>query len=248
MNGTRRITEAELATLADGSMAPERRDELLRHVEASVDLARPLAGQRFAIEAVRGAQEARAPAGLRAAVEAMATRPPRRTARRLPLAIAAATTAALAAVALVLAFGGSSGPGVSEAARVALAPAIEPAPAVARGGLQLADSGEDIAHPSWRGTGWRPVGGRRDIVDHRAIRTVFYGDGDGDRIGYAIASGAALPADGGRLVERAGIRLRVLRADGANVVTWLRGGHTCVVAGRGVSADELLWLATLRSA
>ena len=32
-------------------------------------------------------------------------------------------------------------------------------------------------------------------------------------------------------------------SDGEPAVTWLRGGHTCVLTGSGVSEDELLELA-----
>jgi hypothetical protein len=39
----------------------------------------------------------------------------------------------------------------------------------------------------------------------------------------------------------------VLRSGAATIVTWLRDGHTCVLAARGVDASVLLRLATWRS-
>jgi hypothetical protein len=36
----------------------------------------------------------------------------------------------------------------------------------------------------------------------------------------------------------------VLSQSGATIVTWQRGGHLCVVSGRGVSAHTLLSLAS----
>jgi Anti-sigma-K factor rskA len=93
--------EAELAALADGSLAPERRPALEARVEASSELAERLAEQRRAVAlAQAAAAEVEAPAGLRARIEAQrgARRAP---ARRRLVAVAAAGAAALA-VALAL--------------------------------------------------------------------------------------------------------------------------------------------------
>jgi anti-sigma-K factor RskA len=75
---------AELAALADGSIAPERRADLEARVAASTELADALAEQQRALVLSRGAaSEVEAPAGLRARVEAQRTArsgwaPPRR--------------------------------------------------------------------------------------------------------------------------------------------------------------------------
>ena len=89
----------ELAALADGSLAPERRAALETRVAASAELAERLAEQQRAVELARSAAaEVDAPASLRARIEA-----PRR-ARRMPmprrLGLIGAGAAAVLAVAV----------------------------------------------------------------------------------------------------------------------------------------------------
>jgi anti-sigma-K factor RskA len=92
---------AELAALADGSLAPERRVELEARVADSPELAGLLAEQQRAVGLVRGAAaEAEAPASLRARVEAR--RSPRRPAARRVMVFAGAAAAAAAAVVIGL--------------------------------------------------------------------------------------------------------------------------------------------------
>jgi anti-sigma-K factor RskA len=111
--------EAELAALADGSLAPDRRAALEERVAASPELAERLAEQRRAVALFdAAAAEVEAPAGLRARVE------PQPRARRAPtrrgLALAGAAAAAVAAVVVGLTvFGSGSSP---EQFRAALAP------------------------------------------------------------------------------------------------------------------------------
>jgi Anti-sigma-K factor rskA, C-terminal len=102
--------EAELAALADGSVAPERRAALEARVAASPALADRLAEQERAVTLVRGAaDEVDAPAGLRARLEAQRTPRAVRVPRRLALAGVAA--AAVAAVAIGVAVVGSGSHG-----------------------------------------------------------------------------------------------------------------------------------------
>jgi hypothetical protein len=111
---------AELAALADGSLAPERRAALEAKVAASSELADLLAEQQRAVALARSAAaEVEAPVSLRAGIDAQ--RPPRRVPmqRRLVL-IGAATSAAVAAVAIGLAVYGSGTS--SERFHAALAP------------------------------------------------------------------------------------------------------------------------------
>jgi anti-sigma-K factor RskA len=89
---------AELAALADGSVAPERRAALEAQIGASPALADRLAEQERAVALVRGAgDEVGAPAGLRARVEAQRSSRTVRAPRRHALAgVAAAVVAAVA--------------------------------------------------------------------------------------------------------------------------------------------------------
>ena len=90
---------AELAALADGSVAPKRRAALEARVAESPELADLLAEQERAVALMRGAAaEAEAPASLRERVDA------RRTARRpwAPRLVILAGTAAAAAAAVAI--------------------------------------------------------------------------------------------------------------------------------------------------
>ena len=93
---------AELAALADGTLAPERRAELEARVAASSELADRLAEQQRALALSRSAAtEVEAPAGLRARVDAQQRVRRARAPRRLVL-IGATATAAVVAVAIGL--------------------------------------------------------------------------------------------------------------------------------------------------
>jgi anti-sigma-K factor RskA len=107
LNGGEQL--AELAALADGSLAPERRAELETRIAESPELAKLLAEQERAVGFARSAaSEVEAPEGLRARVDA------RRQARRVPgwrrpvLIGAAAAATVVVAVAVALGVFGSS--------------------------------------------------------------------------------------------------------------------------------------------
>lgn len=111
---------AELAALADGTLAPDRRAALEARVAASSELADRLAEQRRALALARSAaNEVEAPAALRARVEAQQRVRRVRAPRRLVL-IGAAATAAVVAVAFGLAVSRSDTTG--ERFHAALAP------------------------------------------------------------------------------------------------------------------------------
>jgi Anti-sigma-K factor rskA, C-terminal len=122
--GSREI--AELAALADGSLAPERRATLEAQVAGSPELADLLAEQQRAVALVRTASaEVEAPAGLRAGIEAQRRVRREPTRRSYALIGAAAAAAALAVVISLAVFGSSSR---SERFHVALeATALAPA-------------------------------------------------------------------------------------------------------------------------
>jgi hypothetical protein len=98
---------AELAALADGSLAPERRAALEARVAASSELAERLAEQQRAVTLARSAAaEVEAPAALRARVETQ--RPVRRVRPRRLVLIGAPAIAALAVGIGVVVFGSST--------------------------------------------------------------------------------------------------------------------------------------------
>lgn len=208
--------------------------------------------QGEALASMRALEAVRAPASLHRSIEELtgrATAPRRRRhaplRRRLAGAGAGALAAALAAGALLLFGAGAGGsPTVLAVSHVALEPARLAAPAESSRQQGMLDASvEGVSFPYWGGwRGWRTAGARSDRIAGHAITTVFYTDRtDGRRIGYAIVAGAPLsePAPGAA-VDRAGVRFRVLSSAGATIVTWREGGHTCILAGRGVSADTLL--------
>jgi hypothetical protein len=239
---------ADLARLADGSLPASRQAELRAEVDRSPELVRALSEQQHAIALLRSTDVV-APDSLRMQVEQeirTATRPRRRR-FRFSWAIPAVTTlTAAAAVAIVLLTGGSgsSAPSLSQATHLALAAAVYPAPSEAHANT-LNETAAGITFPYWqRSVGWRAVGSRVDRLSSRSVVTVFYTNPRGERVGYAIVGGAALPVSGGTTTTKDGISFTLLRQGSARLVTWLRAGHTCVIAGREVSDQTLLALAT----
>jgi hypothetical protein len=198
----------------------------------------------------------RAPESLHARVRSMvAEREPDHTTVRGALsgmrlrlgALAAAGAAAGAALALALGGPGSAGLSLGEAAAVTLRPATLPAPAENRSRRgELSAEVEGVAFPYWQDRfHWRSSGSRTDVAGGRHVRTVFYSDGHGHRVGYAIVYGRPAPkVPPGEVRWREGTAYHLATVGSANVVTWQRDGHLCVVAGRGVSPAKLLALAS----
>lgn len=178
--------------------------------------------------------ETHAPLALRERLEADRRRTaPARRRRRLSLGGAAASVAALAlvAVVLVLPSGSPGAPSVVEAAALAsaapsgTAPGVDPSsPALLRA------EHEGVRFPAWdEKFDWEAVGERSEELDGRPTRTVFYRNAKGAVAGYTIVGGDPLDAPGDAqeaVVE--GTRLLSFERDGRHVVTWERGGHTCV--------------------
>jgi hypothetical protein len=197
----------------------------------------------------RAAVSERAPAGLRARIEADRPRAAAVARRRMTVygaALASSTAVALALIVLLLPAGTPGGPSISEAATIAVrgptaaAPGPDPRAPVAR----LQQSVARVYFPNWtyQGLGWAAVGQRSDQVRGRRMITVYY-QSRGTQIAYTIVSGPGLPVPAGPVVRKGDERLRTLSVDGRLVVTWRRAGHTCVLSGMGVTADELQQLA-----
>jgi len=246
--------EADLVAYVDGRLEPERRARVEARAASDPAYAAALARHREGHAAVaRAVETTGAPLALRSQVEEMGAARGRRHGRRGPSArtrlggirrpaaglVAAAVAAVLAAVVLV-----GGGPGIDDVAAAAVRPptaAIAPVPADAK---LLRERYDGVAFPNYVAKfGWKAVGTRTDEIGGRATRTVFY-EKDGRQIAYTVVGGDALsePGDASR-ATREGTVLRALKADGRDVVTWRRGGHTCVLSAKGVPRSELLDLA-----
>jgi hypothetical protein len=248
--------EAELTRLADGSLPASRQAELRGELERSPELASALAEQERAVTLLRSADEVQAPDSLRQRIEEQAraagasrrrVRPRPRVRLRLAIPSVSALAAAVAvAVVLIAGGGGTSAPTLAQATHLTLASATFPAPTESSSGANtLTDTAAGIPFPYWgRSVGFNAVGARADRVSGRDIVTVFYASQSGTRVGYAIVGGAALPVHGGTTVWRHGVPFTLLNLGGARLVTWLRSGHTCVIAGRSVRDRTLLALAS----
>ncbi len=81
------------------------------------------------------------------------------------------------------------------------------------------------------------------------MHTVFYEDRQGHRVGYSIVAGTPAPKLPAQEVHwRNGTAYHLSTVGGAQVVTWERHGHLCVVAGRDVPPARLLTLASWNDA
>jgi hypothetical protein len=194
--------------------------------------------QRLA--ALLRAVEAPAPALLHQRIAALnaAGRVRRRRPRAPALGFAGAFAAAAAALAIVLVSGTGGAPSALAASRLALAQPTGAAPAA------LVAAGTTIRFPNWADRGWPSAGTRRDTLDGRTVTTEFYRSYDVGTLGYAIVSGSPGKWGAtGRVVSRHGGDYRVIASGGAQIVTWVQDGHTCVIASRTVSAATLVRLA-----
>lgn len=246
--------EADLAALADGRLDPARRAAVEARLAAEPELAAAFERQRVAVAAIgRAVEGTSAPLALRARIERLEAETGRgrrlgRVRRRAPArrlswlipAVAAMVAAALL-VALVLPLGG--GLTVEDTLAAATRPIDSPAMPDPRNDKLLREQVDGVRFPNFAGKfGWRAVGVRVDELEGRDMRTVFYERG-GKRIAYTIVGGEQLEWPDVEPTVRDGVKLRPFDEEGREVVTWLRGGQTCVLSGDGVSSDTLLELA-----
>jgi anti-sigma factor RsiW len=250
--------EAELTQLADGSLDPARQDELRAQIRKTPALARALAEQEHAVKLLRSTSEITAPEALRARLDALVAEPSQSAERkrrwprlRLSFALPAMAAVAAAVVVAVLIIGGNgtAGPTLPQTARAALSASTLPPPAdSATNPAQLDVSVGGIPFPDWsRNIGWRTLGQRNDTLGGRRVVTVFYAGHKGTRIGYAIVSGPPINVSGDTTLHEGGNTYTLFNLGNARGITWRRDGHTCVIAGRGVSDAKLLALAGAES-
>jgi anti-sigma factor RsiW len=248
MTDERKQPDGELTRLADGSLPADRQADLLAQIERSPELTAALAEQERAVTMLR-ALDAPAPAALRARVDELTgVSAPRRAPRwrRLVVLPGATAIAAAAAAVVILVTGGTSAPTVPAAAHFALASATLPSPAVdANQSGDLTLRGAGIPFPAWANEGWTTDGARTDTSGGRRITTVFYKSPRGKRIGYAITGGSPLSGAHGATATRYGVTFTMQPAGDAKLITWVRNGHTCIIAGRNVSYATLLRLASI---
>ena len=192
--------------------------------------------------------QTQAPLALRERIEAQRRAAARPARRRWAFGGSLAGAVAAAVAAIVIATGGGvAEPTVAQAAQLALRAPTAAAPAVDRAhpGL-LRRSVGGVTSPSWQDEfPWKASGAREDKIDGRRAVTVFYDDPSGTRIGYTILAGKPLDYPSGPSVSHGTERYVLLERGARKIVTWRRGGHTCVLSGpKGVSSDRLLALAS----
>jgi anti-sigma factor RsiW len=238
---------ADLSALADGTLDPARQSSVEAHIAASPQLSALYERERRVVAALHQASASeRAPADLRARIEA--ARPKRATATRRRFAYGGAVAGALAAAALALALilpsGTPGAPSVSDAAALAARGATQgaPAPDPARPGTIRQNVGE-VYFPNWsKAPGWRAVGARTDTLGgHKAV-TVYY-QGRNARVAYTIVARPPLKVPPSQRTVLNGTKLWTYTADGRLVVAWREEGNTCVLSAKGVSPAELQRLA-----
>ena len=103
---------------------------------------------------------------------------------------------------------------------------------------------EGVTFPDWsKKFGSRAEGARTDRLDGRRAETVFYTH-HGHRIGYTVISGEPLePPEGAQTIRRNGVEIHRYKDGDRTVVTFERGGLTCILSSHVVHADTPLKLA-----
>jgi hypothetical protein len=239
---------ADLAMLADGSLPAARRAEVEARIAATPGGPALLENERRAVETLRAAAQARAPVSLRERIAADRVRAgtaPRRRRAMLGGGLAGALAVLALALVLILPGGTPGSPSVSQAASVALrGPSLPPPPARTDGHrTMLARDVDEVYFPNWAGIGWKATGERVDRLGGHLLDTIYY-RGYGKRIAYTIVGGSALAQPrGAAFTVRNATQLRSLGLGKRVIVTWRRGGHTCIISAARVPDHVLLRLA-----
>ena len=231
---------------------PTSEAELIEQIR-SIDVRAPESLHRKVDSMIAGKATAGANGGAGAgAARRGGSRPGDGSGRAFGFAPRLAAGGAFAAVVIALAIvvglsgGGSSTLNVRDAYATTLRHATSGPPAESSSDRrELAAAVDGVSFPYWGAHfGWRSTGSRTDRVDGHKITTVFYANRRGQRVGYAIVAGNARAQMSGVVSMRDGTPYRLLTVHGTPVVSWLRGGHVCVVSGRGVDGATLLRLAS----
>jgi hypothetical protein len=160
------------------------------------------------------------------------------------LTATATATAALAIVGVAIQ-GGSENPAptLADVQAAARLEATAPAPAPEGGDPPvLAAQVGAISFPDWQKSfGWKAVGAREDEIAGRTVKSVFYRNPDGARLGYSVVAGDPLAErPPGHEVAQAGDTYHVARAGERTLVTWTQQGHTCVIVASSEVPDARL--------
>jgi hypothetical protein len=239
---------AELSALADGSLDPSRRAEVSARIAASPELSSLYERERQVVELLHEARSTdRAPASLRARIDAQRPSKAVRTRRRVGFGGALAGALAILALglALIVPSGTPGSPSVSQAAALAVLGPNVAAPTPDPDTPAKLDSGiDDVYFPNWTNRFQSPAtGARSDHVKGRLAVTVYY-QWRGQQLAYTIVSAPALKEPAARMtILQHGTEYRTLHQNGRTIVTWRRANHTCVLSAVGVPAVVLQHLA-----
>jgi hypothetical protein len=194
--------------------------------------------------------ETYAPLALRERIDADRDRATSRRSgpRRWRVLAPAAGLVAAIAVAAVLVVSGGSTPTVLATASLAAGGPVLPAPEEnPTNPAVLQSSVEGVPFPYWGDSfQWKAVGARDDQIEGRTAKTVYYENAKGLRAAYTILGGDSLdPPSGASKRTHNGITLWVTTDKGRRVVTWQRGGQSCVMsAPLAIPEEKLLDLAS----
>lgn len=241
---------------ADGALSERDREAVEAYLATSPEARLRVARQRRVATALRAGGPVLSNHA-QAELDALMERKQRRS-RRLPplvslptLGIASATAAIIVAIVL-LAGGGGTSLSITKTARLAYSPATtgapQPDPADPRL-LRISFAG--ITLPNYKSEfGVAATGRRTDQLGGRKLLTVYYRLPNGSQMSYSIVSGHPLASPNqGRVVTYRSVQIRGYTDGGLAIVTLVRNGRTCVLAGK-TSVNELVSLAEapLRSA
>jgi hypothetical protein len=233
-----------LARLADGSLDDADREAVEAYVASSREAQVRLARQRRVAMALRAGGPVLSPRA-QAELDALTKRTPRRRLISPAPLVGLATVAAAIAAIVVLVGARSNPPSITQTAQLAYSPPTNAAPRPNPTQPRLLDASfGGIVLPNYEAEFGVPATGQRtDVLGGRKLLTVYYRLPNGNPMSYSIVSGGplALPR-GARLVTYRSVQIRGYTDRGLAIVTLVRNGRTCVLAGK-TTVGELVSLA-----